>query len=134
VKCERFGTAPSSLLLWTTIGCGRLKVGTRSLLPRKAVGIRLSSVGTSPFVRIGRLGRSSVDAHKSFGPGVRTEAQRRPTIRAEQAPGGILWTAVVPLAMRILATSDGGWGRWEPLAKAEASPWSTAGARERRSR
>jgi hypothetical protein len=26
--------------------------------------------------------------------------------RAEQAPGGILWVAVVPLAMRILATSD----------------------------
>ena len=41
--------------------------------------------------------------------------------RGEQAPGGILWAAVVALAMRILATSDDDWGRWEPLAKAEAS-------------
>ena len=53
--------------------------------------------------------------------------------RAEQAPGGILWAAVVPLAMRILATSDDDWGRWEPLAKAEASAGASRG-RERRSR
>ena len=50
--------------------------------------------------------------------------------RAEQAPVGTLWAAMVPLAMRILARSDDDRGRWEPLAKAEASagaqpgPWS----------